>query len=167
MRIQLTTIIILNLFIFQVAQAQPGPWMKKVNPEEIGLFTDGGEQCPPVDLGWVVSNQVLGENIEPKDVTRNDEVYLDVRTLCVSMSSDSYAFHVEVFFGRYLPSSGWVYFDDPYRSIGVGSSLLYREAIRQRVGEALVDYSTANFISDFDTELRYDPLEVSTLTNKH
>lgn len=158
MLIRLIVISALNLLLLQAVHAQPNDWMKKANPQELGIFVHSGDQCPEINLSGVVATTLVEQQIVPRDAREQDAVYLDVRTLCIAKdtAADSYVFHVEVFFGRHHPSYGWIYFDDPYRSLGTGRTGLYLGAIKQQVEFALADYSKANLITEASEQISYN-----------
>lgn len=160
MFIRLIIISALSLLLAQAVYAQPNDWMTKTSPQELGMFVHGGEDCPQINLSGVVATTLVEQHVVPRDAREQDEVYIDVRTLCIATdrAADSYVFHVEVFFGRHHPSYGWIYFDDPYRSLGTGRTGLYLRAIKQQVEFAMADYAKANMITEASEQISYSGL---------
>ena len=128
--------------------ADPQPWMKKENPEELGVWVSQDPDCPTFDLESLVHGVIIRSRIRPVSILETPVLYLTVVVACIPRDgqSDSYVFDVDVNFGvRYGQSTHMHYQSPSYGIFGQGTSDYLQQSVKESVEMAITDYLQANF----------------------
>ncbi|MGR2823654.1 hypothetical protein ABMX69_21110 [Vibrio vulnificus] len=149
----------LTPFIFMLitggAYADVPQWMKRSEPNNLGLFSSIYGDCPFTNETLV--KRIEGEFLRARIKANNDLSFnLTVNTLCMSINNKGgdntgTAVSYEIRFGTQAPTGDFVLYENPnYGSMlidgkGPDSSQFFVTTITSSVEEALTDYLRANF----------------------
>ena len=136
-----------------IAAGDPQPWMKKENPNELGVFVFVTKRCPMADseLQELVEGVLVSSRIKPVSWVAED-IYLDVDLDCTQSQSSSHVIfnfvidftgvallegkgNVPVRFGKI--KSGGVF--------GTASLNEVKQAMELQLEKVVTDYLQANF----------------------
>ncbi len=136
-----------------VAVGDPEPWMKKENPNELGVFVFVTKRCPMTDseLRELLEGVLVRSRIKPVSWVAGD-IYLDVDLDCTqSQSSNHVIFNFVIDFTgvALLEGKGNVPVRfGKFKSGGVfGSASLNeaKQAMKVQIESVITDYLQANF----------------------
>jgi hypothetical protein len=138
------------LLLFPVlAAADPEPWMKKNNPEELFYNVAVDDDCPLSEnsLNSVVGGVLTRSRIKVKDGFEEGELVLTVNLACVD-DGEVDIFDVTIRFDRLSIRGDELIachvFSD-YGTFGQGRRDFIQTSVKEGVENALTDYLRANF----------------------
>jgi len=136
------------LLLTTTALAEPQEWMKKENPNELGVVVGADPKCGPPGLESLVHGVLTRSRIRPVSVSDTPELYLSVAVACFEISTQEglYSYTTKIHFGtRGVQSVFMLYGFPDYGAVGVGGSDFIGNAVKSSVEEAITDYLHANF----------------------
>ena len=144
--------LILLLLLPALALADPQPWLKKENPNELFAVSVATEHCPIsiVDLDELVNSVLVRSRIRKKSAWAENELILSVEIGCTLVSDSRWTFRYDVYFPRFSKrESGDLLetttIDGKHYGIGTNDEDGIRSAMRRFVEDAITDYLKANF----------------------
>jgi hypothetical protein len=143
----------LFLFLFVTsASAAPEIWMKKRNPENLGLLHAAIGDCPfsPIELRESIGKEFVRARLRS---SLDFDFFIAVFASCIYLTSNSgidlgYVIHYRIDFGKRDSSKNLTHFHSPrYDSMiagGPNEKRSFLSAINEGVADALTDYLKAN-----------------------
>lgn len=147
--------IVLLLLWPHSAFAEPKPWMKQINPNNLGLFVGVSSECPfqQADIANRIEGEFLRARLKPtKSLIFNLTVY--IRCMPVENNGGRLMGHVvsyEIRYGSQMPNGEDVLYESPnHGSMLIGSTdaesnQYFIDKIKDSVSMSLTDYLKANF----------------------
>ena len=138
MRFEMRWMLVGLLMVSGFSSANPQPWMKRVNPDEFGLFVLAGKHCSftTEKLRSIIEGEFLRARLKPTDYVAFN---LTVSATC---AKDATAVAYDIRFG----TDDMLYEIPTYGGLSTGGSDDYfLKAIKLGVESALTDYMEANF----------------------
>lgn len=148
-----TSFSILLMLLLSNVYADPQPWMKRENPNELGLFVSTTPECPftEADITSMAEGEYVRARVKPtEDISWNLTLTVECMTTSVSERQVGWAMVVNLRFGTSLRPFVFVLYEGAnYGTLAVGpddtSGTLYlRNIVKAQVEEALTDYLKAN-----------------------
>ena len=139
------------------AMSEPQYWMKKDDPNSLGLFITVHKDCPfkERDLRKIAESEFLRARIKPTDDVEN--LFINISSVCVKQKN-TYGQHVgygmscTIDFGirMVLPVPAWVSYEGGSQGILTNGSSKgkakteFLDSLRGDISSALTDYLKAN-----------------------
>ena len=133
--------------------ADPQPWMKKENPNELAIFVNWDSECPFTkdEMQTAVEGVLTRSRINPSDNWLDDPVFLNVTMHCIDdPNTEWYIYETDVDYvvshisGRFEHTM--VFYDyGAYHAIGIATKGPIFDTIKELTKEAVTDYVKANF----------------------
>ncbi|CAM4499576.1 Lipoprotein [Vibrio vulnificus] len=145
----------LLVLINSVAYADLPQWMKREEPDSLGLYSSVFGDCPFTNDALL--KRIEGEFLRARVKANEDLSFnITVNTMCMDIESKGgdnrgTAVSYEIRFGTIMPTGGFVLYETPnYGSMLIGgngtdSSQFFISSITNSVEDALTDYLKANF----------------------
>ena len=141
---RITAVWALSLLLLSLAVADPQPWMKKENPDDLPLVVRFAKVCPDAEETYQeLLVRVLTRSRLRGDFANGLGIYVDVQ--CTSTPDpEIFIFVIDVSF-ILLEGSEMMMFSEEYMKYGLASAESIRTQLRAKTEDAITDYLQANF----------------------
>jgi len=143
-------ILLFTAFFAISSSASDLSYLKKENPDELGIFVFAGSSCPMTikDVTGLVSGVLIRSRLKPNTSSWISEpLYLEIAVDCVALEGNNPVFRINAGFGRFVPKPSIMY-DKGYGSFGIGGKEHINTAIKNATESAVTAYIQANFINN-------------------
>lgn len=130
----------------QLATAEPLPWMKQDNPDNLGLILRVGSGCPETldEYSKLIQGIFVRSRLPRTDQFDGLNLYADLQ--CTGVVVDGlHAFSLDVHFARVTDDGLMLYGATNYGRLGLADKEAISDEVRDTSEAAITDYLKANF----------------------
>ncbi|MDC0002882.1 hypothetical protein OAE19_00645 [Porticoccaceae bacterium] len=143
-------ILLFTAFFAISSSASDLSYLKKENPDELGIWVFAGPSCPMTgkDVEGLVSGVLIRSRLKPKTSGWVSEpLYLEISVDCLALEGNNPVYTIVAGFGRFVPKPSIMY-DKGYGTFGIGPKESINRAIKNATESAVTAYIQANFINN-------------------
>ncbi len=158
------------VFATGIASAEPQPWMKKKDPNELGYyFIQEIFSCQLNVPAGLIADILTRSRIKALDYfameaqatmdrimrlpaesrtphpSQHAAIFLDVHVNCAALPNDRYAVAMRINWARWDGQNRMLYANPDYSSVGYGPPEFVIQGLKDRIESAITDYLKANF----------------------
>jgi hypothetical protein len=127
------------------ARADPQPWMKRENPDTLGLYTQIYATCIQFDITDLVRGVLSRHRLTPASFLKTADLWLDVQLHCIDSDTAVRSFLLSIEFHT-LDHGPEMSYSTPYGGFGQSDVDGIQLYVRDRIDDAITDYLKAQTI---------------------